>query len=1282
MSYFLGFLGKQVEDEGVPSENEFVYDRRRYEIKLNFGCNIRTLLSDIKKVPQYSLRVTEDGEGGGTFLGVYFTPFPDYTSNIASRARLFRIFFSVEEEAQGEGDAGKSYEPISFTKLYEKLREAHIREKLEENIENCDENVQHEGLRPELRPYQRDAVEWLLKRELRTETLPTDYEEISARALSDQIFYYNPRTLDIVDSEPDVIDIPTGGILADEMGLGKTVEMLALILNNPRECVKKPDFGDVDEEDEPLANIAKELHNRVQCLCGGRLVKNKKKLIKCMKCFKSQHQTCVVRVAENPPEKYICPDCWKKEPPVESKATFIVSPASIKKQWESEIIRHIRDPNFRVLVYDGVTNSGWIDPGQLAEYDVVVTDYNVMRSEIYFTNENSRSGTLRHEKKHMNPTSPLPCIHWWRVCLDEAQMVESTTAQCARMVKTLPAVHRWAVTGTPIEKHISNLFGLIYFLDVYPFTDSRVWERKLAIPFVQGNFEPLVEVLQKIMWRTCKSLVFEQIGIPPQKEVVHYVTMSDLQTFFYRTQHSLCRSAFMEKARKISTGLAMSRMNAHILKLLLEPLRKLRLDCTVPSIVRGHRQDQTTVKKILGPNELHAHLVANNENEAKAQLRNIASSFNGLAGIAMIRNDREEAERMYKAVLRRAKDYTGTICVDSLLQIHALHNLIEIGNLTRTQEEGQEKEEGSEDVRSEYRAELKRLEGKYISTYHTMVKQVEKQLRNATNTLDALEAEMETTNGNWWREIFAAIRNTNRETVLLDKVFIEINEQFGMNLQEELKTTQGIDLKLTVWLDNVFESRRAVAKAFKKLRFFTENISPTRQSDPEIREKIERLIYDAFDCHLNVEDDKDSAAPKSKKKRSEVCKLCRVKDKLRKFECFIFNKVFLETMNTVRGSWNPSMEEVIARTILSCYKKEHTSREVLAEAEAHLEYIEGIKKEYKEYSQLWSEIDFTVSAFDELKMCKSRLEAIRPEDLEKGQKKSKNQIFTYEIGVIGEEFQQELQMAEKEFMRIWGVLKYLKHLEKNSGPEVCPICTQIPEEKYSVLECGHHLCMVCMVQMRKYHRHYLTCSVCRHKQKYKDVYYVTLRPVQGHQDVIVKGEHSAKILDMVKLILTLVKDEPDVKILVFYHWDTVLPVLENALYDNGVKYICNRSNKFHKIVQDFKDPRLGITCFLLPLAYGSKGLNLVEATHVILLEPILNPGEELQAIGRVHRIGQTRPTFVHRFIVLGTIEETIYKTISNDKTGKWEAKDITVDNLMSLFELPSGEEVLDWDAYI
>ena len=67
--------------------------------------------------------------------------------------------------------------------------------------------------------------------------------------------------------------------------------------------------------------------------------------------------------------------------------------------------------------------------------------------------------------------------------------------------------------------------------------------------------------------------------------------------------------------------------------------------------------------------------------------------------------------------------------------------------------------------------------------------------------------------------------------------------------------------------------------------------------------------------------------------------------------------------------------------------------------------------------------------------------------------------------------------------------------------------------------------------------------------------------------------------------------------------------------------------------KNYMQNREDVKVLLLPISSGANGLNLIEASHVLLMEPILNPAQELQAIGRVHRIGQNKPTTVHRFLI-------------------------------------------------
>lgn len=75
------------------------------------------------------------------------------------------------------------------------------------------------------------------------------------------------------------------------------------------------------------------------------------------------------------------------------------------------------------------------------------------------------------------------------------------------------------------------------------------------------------------------------------------------------------------------------------------------------------------------------------------------------------------------------------------------------------------------------------------------------------------------------------------------------------------------------------------------------------------------------------------------------------------------------------------------------------------------------------------------------------------------------------------------------------------------------------------------------------------------------------------------------------------------------------------------------------VVRFFQEGEVPV--FLLSLKAGGTGLNLVGADTVIFLDPWWNPAAEAQAMGRAHRIGQTRPVFVYKLVARGRVEEKI-----------------------------------------
>lgn len=175
--------------------------------------------------------------------------------------------------------------------------------------------------------------------------------------------------------------------------------------------------------------------------------------------------------------------------------------------------------------------------------------------------------------------------------------------------------------------------------------------------------------------------------------------------------------------------------------------------------------------------------------------------------------------------------------------------------------------------------------------------------------------------------------------------------------------------------------------------------------------------------------------------------------------------------------------------------------------------------------------------------------------------------------------------------------------------------------------------------------------------------------------VSVFGSHGTKFSAIIRTLRGIWQQHINAKVLIFSEWVEVLSLLGYALDTNNVAYVngarASSSLEFANRVTNFKRSDT-YNVLLLPLKKGGAGLNLVEATHVILVEPSLDLAQAEQAVGRVHRIGQQRPTYVHRMVVHGTIEDAVIEVGEETKesiAGSSSTKsDIVMDELMIMFE--------------
>ncbi|SCZ87292.1 BZ3500_MvSof-1268-A1-R1_Chr2-2g04758 [Microbotryum saponariae] len=152
---------------------------------------------------------------------------------------------------------------------------------------------------------------------------------------------------------------------------------------------------------------------------------------------------------------------------------------------------------------------------------------------------------------------------------------------------------------------------------------------------------------------------------------------------------------------------------------------------------------------------------------------------------------------------------------------------------------------------------------------------------------------------------------------------------------------------------------------------------------------------------------------------------------------------------------------------------------------------------------------------------------------------------------------------------------------------------------------------------------------------------------------------------LVKHVKYIRNENPNAKVVVFSAWQESLMILMQAFVRNGIEFVSIDSNKGKKeaLVKRFvEDPHIAafflvscsrprnpvVTLLTLQAACGqqntksqSAGLTLTCARYVFLVEPVLHPSLEIQAVARVHRIGQTARTAVYQYYVSDSVDQRV-----------------------------------------
>ncbi|KAJ4817502.1 hypothetical protein LUZ62_030068 [Rhynchospora pubera] len=443
------------------------------------------------------------------------------------------------------------------------------------------ERGEPETLLCELRPYQKQALHWMLQLENDKGESPSSSEDAAttlhpywdAYRLADErglVVYLNSFSGDATIEFPSTLQIARGGILADAMGLGKTIMTISLMLSESGKgcCLStSPSSSQAFEESLSLSSSSK----------------------------KPASPSIFTKLLRKP-----------KAAAYVGGGNLIVCPMTLLGQWKAEIETHVKPG--AVTLYTHYGQSRAKDGTFLAQSDIVLTTYGVLASEFSAEDAAENGG--------------LYSVHWFRVVLDEAHVIKSTKSQISLAASALSADRRWCLSGTPIQNKLEDIYSLLRFLRIEPWKNWGLWIKLIQKPYEEGDergLQLVQSILKPIMLRRTKSSTDKEgrpiLDLPPANTEVIYCELSEAEKDFYEALFHRSKvkfDQFVEQGKVL-----------HNYASILELLLRLRQCCDHPFLVlsRGDTQEYSDL------NKLTKRLLKGEEGASKAYIKEVVEDL-------------------------------------------------------------------------------------------------------------------------------------------------------------------------------------------------------------------------------------------------------------------------------------------------------------------------------------------------------------------------------------------------------------------------------------------------------------------------------------------------------------------------------------------------------------------------------------------------------------------------------------------------------------------------------